>query len=298
MITCITCTGHRPEAFKLCRDYLIRQTYNDSIQWIVIDDSPQIENLKPLLKSLPKHITPELYAGPKMWTQGVNTLRGNLEVAVPHIQGDKIFLIEDDDAYDSHYLEAYSQLLNHSAIVGESNSKYFNLLVPGWIEKRNYKHSSLCQTAFHKSALPLFVEALNTGHLFIDVVFWTRAIEKRVPMLLMAEQNLCIGIKGMPGRENLSLGHKIKGYTYDGKLAKLQEWVGSDVELYRPFIRKYTNEKESKINAAPGLQSRKTINNGATGNIKQQSRSNSGIGNTQSKPSGQAQKPAPQASKR
>jgi len=147
MITLITATGQRDEAFKLCVKYMNAQTVRDEIQWVVIDDT--IGNGTPpksaeLLKSITNPlIKAELYAGPQLWRPGVNTQRGNLDTAISFIKGEKIFVIEDDDYYHPRYLQVMSALLDLVDIVGEANSKYYYLGGPGGKEHSNYTHSSL-----------------------------------------------------------------------------------------------------------------------------------------------------------
>lgn len=266
MITLITATGHRPESFALCCKYMQRQTVNTPIQWIVIDDSigtggkcDSAELLKNF--SNPGNIKAELYAGPQLWRPGVNTQRGNLDIALSFVKGDKIFIIEDDDFYHPRYLQVMSALLDLVDIVGESNTKYYFLNGPGGKEHFNYMHSALCQTGFVKSQLSAFLAAVNSGNMYIDLAFWGEARKNHTPRLLVSERNLCIGIKGMPGRENLSAGAKQKDFLIDPTLAKLKEWIGEDVEFYKPYARNYGNEKGSSSSDEGGNERRQGINN-------------------------------------
>ncbi|HSW70352.1 MAG TPA: hypothetical protein VLH77_00035 [Gammaproteobacteria bacterium] len=229
------------------------QTVQSQVQWIVIDDSIGDGNpskTAEILKTLTNpNIKAELYGGPRMWRPGVNTQRGNLELALSFVKGDKIFIWEDDDAYHPAYLQVNSALLDLVDMVGESNSKYYYLQGPGGKEHSNYLHSSLCQTGFVKRLLPMFSAAVNSGQMYIDLEFWSKAREKHIPRLLITERNLCIGIKGMPGRENLGGLAKQKDYLIDPNLAKLKEWIGEEAaEVYRPFIRKVYESSPKKSN--------------------------------------------------
>lgn len=255
MITLITATGHRPESFELCCKYMNRQTVVGPIQWIVIDDSigsggpcKTAETLKGLTNA---NIKAELYAGPRLWAPGVNTQRGNLDTALDFIKGDKIFIIEDDDFYHPRYLQVMAALLDLVDIVGESNSKYYYLNGPGGKEHSNYAHSSLCQTGFVKAQLPLFIEAVNSGELYIDIAFWVKARQNHIPRLLLAERNLCVGIKGMPGRAHIGAGAKQTDFLIDPTFSKLKEWIGDDWEVYKQYGRTYekrSNDSNEKRN--------------------------------------------------
>lgn len=280
MITLITATGHREEAFKLCVKYMNAQTVREEIQWIVIDDS--IGNgLSPKSAELLKSVTnplikAELYAGPRLWAPGMNTQRGNLDAALSLVKGNKIFIIEDDDHYHPRYLQVMSALLDLVDIVGESNSKYYYLGGPGGKEHSNYAHSSLCQTGFVKAQLPLFLEAVNSGEMYIDIIFWQMAQKNHIPRLLLAERNLCIGIKGMPGRENLGAGAKQKDFLIDPSLSKLKEWIGEDVELYKPYVRKYEKRSQESNESRNGR--RESGSNGQSSGVQKSTVQNRGRG--------------------
>lgn len=212
---------------------MLRQTLKETIQWIVVDDGEKaIKILPPVVNTFNYHyVRPE-----KLWRPGINTQRLNLDLALPLVTGDKIFFIEDDDYYAPNYLEFYSHLLNHFNVVGETNAKYYNLKYQCYKEMGNYKHSSLCQTAITKKALPLMDEAINSGELYIDTVFWEKVKRKNLSHLLFYDANLSIGIKGMPGREGIGIGHTPKGFISDTQLSKLKMWIGAEAKAYEPFI--------------------------------------------------------------
>lgn len=232
-ITLITCTGGREEAFRLCERYMKRQTVWDSdkykIQWIVIDDC---------VPATLGTLNQEYYRGTQMWKEGINTQRPNMEQAFRYIKGDYILTIEDDDWYHPLYIENMVTLLQQFDIVGEGNAKYYSIKVPGFKEMGNYKHTSLCQLGIRKSVLPIFETAISGGHLYMDIDLWQKANDHHLKSCIFANENLCVGIKGMPGRDGIGVGHRQRDYMYDHGLLKLQEWIGSDVELYKPFIGK------------------------------------------------------------
>lgn len=226
MITLITATGGRPEAFALCEKYIARQTYKGPTQWIVVDDC------KPHTLTTLKQ---EYVRGPKDWKPDINTQRYNMDVAISRIKGDCIFIIEDDDYYAPNYIEAHLSLLQHVKVVGEAKSKYFNVAVPGWKIMPNLKHSSLAQTSFRKELLPTFEKALHSGNLYFDVTFWEKVHEAQTPALLATNKNLCIGIKGLPGRAGITGSHRSKDFMYDPEFKVLKEWIGNDANSYLKY---------------------------------------------------------------
>lgn len=229
LITLITPTGSRPEAFAQCERYIKNQTFKNSIQWIVIDDS--IPETKCTLNQT-------YVRSPKLWSTDINTQRYNIDAALEHITGEYIFIIEDDDYYHPQYLQYYFNLLSTTPVnvVGEADAKYYNLNIPGHRRMFNNEHSSLCQTAFHKSQLPLFSKAVHSGELYFDVVFWNLLKENSIPRLLMNDSGLSVGIKGMPGRSGIGVGHKERGYLFDTNFEMLRKWTGLNAEYYITVI--------------------------------------------------------------
>lgn len=162
-----------------------------------------------------------------------------MEEALSHVKGDCVAIIEDDDYYAPNYLENMVRALETADLVGLSNNKYYNLNIPGFREMGNFRHSSLCSTALKASILPMLQAAVDSGELYFDVHLWQAAIQNKVHFTLIANSTLCIGIKGMPGRPGVGVGHRNTGYSIDTNLAKLKEWLGNDAaELYMPYIKK------------------------------------------------------------
>jgi len=251
MITLITPTGGRPEAFKLCELYMSRQTYKGAVQWIVVDDA-----FPPTVCTREQ----DYFRGPRAWVEGINTHRFNMEEALKHIDpsSEYILFIEDDDYYSPQYVEAMIGYLQHAEIAGLSNSRYYGLHVPGWKLMKNYAHASLSQTAIRKSMLPRFKQAVDSGDLYFDSYMWKRVVDDFVPCLLVANSSLAVGIKGMPGRAGITGSHRDKGYMVDSQGKKLEEWIGADVKYYTSFMRK---TKVLNAPAVPGVASKaRTIN--------------------------------------
>lgn len=240
IVSIITCTGNRPEAFSLCKKYVERQTFKGTIQWVVIDDGKDaILDAGTLTR---KNATVDTVRALRTWEPGLNTQRFNMEQALRAVTGDYIFIFEDDDWYHPEYIERMLFLLKKYPLVGEGNSKYFNIKARAWKEMRNTRSSSLSQTALHKSIMPLLKDAINSGEFFFDIHLWRNAYEKKIDSLIFTDKQLSVGMKGLPGRDGLGTGHKVNSnvnerWFPDPKFTKLEEWVGKDVDSYRKFVQ-------------------------------------------------------------
>lgn len=291
LVTAITCTGARPEALQLCRKYMRRQTYRDKIQWLIIDDTTNKG-----YQTQDNNIYEELIPGPRAWEPGLNTQRFNTEEALKHAKGDIILTFEDDEWYSANYVQEMVDLLSHVDVVGEGNAKYFNLQIPGYKEMRNFTHASLSQTGFTKKVLPLFKKAVDSGSLYFDIALWKQVNDEKIPHLILAEKNLCVGIKGMPGRENIGVGNaaKSKDFLLNRNLSKLFEWVGKDAYEYQ----KYTRKLETKeISQTSRVQSSSKENRGG-GLRREASSGNTSLQDQKGVSQGQEEKPALKESQR
>ncbi len=285
MITLITCTGHRPIAFKLCVEHVTAQTYAGRIQWIVINDDTKSADLKPLLTGLDKRFTPELYQGPENWRPGVSTLKGNMEQAFKNVKGSRIFFIEDDDYYSPQYLSIMNGWLDQADVVGESNACYYNLKVPGWRRMQNYQQASLAQTGVKAEHLGL-VKAACSMNGNIDGNLWELAHKQGLRCMLAADFKLSVGMKGLPGRPGLGIGHVFQGYLTDPNLAMLRKWLGDDALKYTKLMQELYARKDE----APRVQKDSVIDSKKVGRLKGPSRSNPSVSVPKGQPKSQAKK--------
>lgn len=228
MITLITPTGGRPEAFKLCEKWIKNQTYKGDMEWIVIHDLPE--------EKLNTTMGQKIMLAPTSWKPHINTQRENMREALKHVRGDIILFIEDDDYYAPKYIETMVTLLKTSEIAGLSNSRYYHVGVPGFKRMNNYAHASLSQTAIRKSMLGRLSRAVESGHFYFDIELWKYCKEDCIPLSLVANSPAATGIKGMPGRAGLSGGHDKNWYEEDIGLEVLKGWLGKDAQEYMKFI--------------------------------------------------------------
>lgn len=230
MITLITPTGDRPEAFSLCEYWMSRQTCSEPIQWIVVDDGQQ-----------PTCCTrgQEYMRREPQRTDSRHTLSLNLAAALPHVRGEKILIIEDDDYYAPCYLETMCNWLADGELAGEVGAKYYYLQDRAWYHHTNHMHASLCRTGFRASLLPTLRDLLShmeSGDWKIDMRLWHmwKGSRKLVPSVPHGPA-MCVGIKQMPGRTGVTWPIRREATTDPG-LQKLQEWTQRDWLCYRRFL--------------------------------------------------------------
>jgi len=230
-VTLLTPTGSRPKAFELCEKYMARQTYKGDIQWIVVDDSPN--------SPTPCTMGQEYYVGPLTWKPGLNTQRYSLDLALSKAKGDYIFVLEDDDHYAPNYIETMVNMLQYADMVGECDVTYYSLRAPrGYMEMKNYRHASTCQTAFRKSYVPMFYRALHSGEKYFDILLWNTARMANHKVMLFSGLNLCIGMKGLPGRTGIGVGHTSHEFIADQQWVKLRSLMPEeDAKVYIDMVK-------------------------------------------------------------
>lgn len=230
-VTLITPGGGRPEAFKLCESYVARQTYRGELQWIVADDNEQ----DPVICTMGQ----EHIFGGLQWKPGVNTLRYNLAAALPHVRGDWVFIWENDDYYKPGYLEVFCDYLKHCDLLGECDVTYYSLKNRAYREMGNFKHASTCQTAFRKSYIPVFEKAVHSGEQFFDIKLWQTARQWKHKNILFSGLDLCVGMKSLPGRDGIGVGHGNVDFTADRDFIKLKQLIGpTDAKAYIDMVSK------------------------------------------------------------
>ena len=220
-VTIITPTGGRSEAFALCEKYMARQTLKPD-QWLVVDD---------YLPRTACTMGQEVIYPAHTWKEGDMTLTKNLLEALQKATGDYILIIEDDDWYSPKYIETMVSYLKEHDLVGEGRAKYYNIFNSRCMIHTNMEHASLCQTAFTKKLIPDIIKTVkdNITQKFIDIEIWKIDCKK----IIFDGKNICVGIKGMPGRGGIGYGHKDKmGKPDTRRFHLLKQWIGSDTTNY------------------------------------------------------------------
>ena len=225
MLTLITVTGNRPEAWALCQQFMLRQSYAGPVRWIVVDDgqTPQPMTFERANWNV-EVIRPEPF-----WQPGENTQSRNLLAALERVdEGERLVFIEDDDWYSPHWLTLVDAQLEKADLIGERLAFYYNLRLKQYQQLRNSSHASLCSTAIKGQAIPIFKEVCAANHKFIDLALWRKPIPRR----LFTSWEV-IGIKGLPGRGGIGMGHRSQPhFKPDPKGDVLRKMVGEDADLY------------------------------------------------------------------
>jgi hypothetical protein len=237
-ITAITPTGDRPLAFRLCREWMANQTQRPD-QWIIVDDGkvpmevPVAMRMNPSIQYVRREPRPD---------DPPHTLDLNLKAALPHIAGDKILIIEDDEYYAPGYVEEMARRLDQAEVVGICRSKYYHLPTGGYQQVGNVGHASLAQTGFRSSFLQIFGSLIQNGDnskwpddkLWRHVQATAGTRDKITSMLFVDDQTpLYVGMKGLPGRGGIGAGHKTSMYhATDKDRSQLKAWIPRDYRVY------------------------------------------------------------------
>jgi hypothetical protein len=221
----LTTTGARPEAFKLCQQWMSRQTYSGPVHWIIVDDGevPQEISIKK------DNWTIEVIRPTPYWKVGDNTQARNLTVGLEVISDkDRLVIIEDDDWYAADWLTTVDEYLDKADLVGESNALYYNIKTLRYAYMQNFAHASLCATGLKGKALTALKEAVKEKNKFIDLDLWKQELKK-----YLFTGDRVIGIKGLPGRQGIGSGHKDTfARTVDHNYKLLKQKIGQDYIFY------------------------------------------------------------------
>lgn len=242
-VCCLTPTGDRPEAFALCTRYVLRQTFTD-FEWVVVDDGASPIEITAEIEDAAIPIT-VVRAKPIP----NNSLGRNLLIGLEHcVQTQYIAFIEDDDYYGSTWLADSMDYLATNPLVelyGEARAKYYHIGLNYYVQLTNKRHASLCQTIVRRNLVPMLKNIFRDEHLapFFDMPLWALAVAgSKEKYHLVAESENVVGIKGMPGRHGIGVGHRVDydGWNYDDEnLSILKSWIGDDYMLYQPYMRQY-----------------------------------------------------------
>jgi hypothetical protein len=226
MLTLLTATGCRPDAWNTCQRLMERQTYQGEVHWIIVDDG---EIQQPIDFGRPGWVVSIIMPTPK-WKQGDNTQARNLAEGLRMVgDKDRLVIIEDDDSYHPNWLATVDYWLDTADLVGEKMARYYNVRTKKYRQLRNDMHASLCCTAMKGEAIKTFAKELKPNVQFIDLNLWKRFNGSRA----LYDSKMVVGIKGTPGRGGIGMGHKndFQGsIDLDGSI--LRQWTGTNADLY------------------------------------------------------------------
>jgi hypothetical protein len=225
VLTLLTATGARPEAWAICERLMAAQDYAGPVRWLVVDDGPE-----------PQQVTfqregwvVEIIRPAPAWRPGQNTQARNLLAGLAHCHaGNRVVVIEDDDWYARDWLSHVAAQLEHAELVGECRARYYNLPRRIGRQLQNAGHASLCSTAISGRAIDALRRACQGAPKFIDLQLW-RCFHRRH----LFDGHRVVGMKGLPGRGGIGMGHRDEfSGVADPDGALLREWIGEDARLY------------------------------------------------------------------
>lgn len=226
MLTLLTATGCRPEAWAICEKLMQAQTFTGPVRWIIVDDGEEAQPITFAREGWQL----EVVRREPFWKPGQNTQALNLWAGLAAIKDDeRVLIIEDDDHVKPSYLRAMNAMLDKADLVGESFARYYNVKTRHYRQLNNAMHASLCSTAVKGAAIEALRRECKPGVQFIDLNLWRNFKGSK----LLQRNGLVTGIKGMPGRGGIGMGHKpdFQGLK-DSHGRLLREWLGQDADIY------------------------------------------------------------------
>lgn len=232
-VAIVTCTGDRPEALAMCRGYVERQDYCGATQWVVVDDG-DVPTFGIARRGSRSVVYERLASG----SPAPASYCANLLVALEWA-GDNgsewVVFMEDDDFYSPEHVR---RLLSHASegvhLIGDPMRRHYHLPTRQAQAFTCSHTASLAQTAIHRELIPDLLAILRRGKLNVDATLWRKTPSKRK---IFVSEWTQVGIKGLPGRPGIGVGHRPDGPRWDPdpELQTLGWWVGSAVETYERF---------------------------------------------------------------
>lgn len=229
MLTILTPTGERPEAFALCQKQLARQSYAGLVRWVVIDDG-EVQSSITLRR---ENWTVEVIRPKPFWKSGENTQGRNLKAGLERVGPDDLLTVwEDDDWYHPDWLSTVVENAPRAELIGERFARYYNAHYRKWKRLSNDEHASLRCSAMRGSAIETFRKILETPHRYYDLRLWMTHKDRA-----LFDTELTLGMKGLPGRPGIAEGHDgLKGQE-DPEGTALRRMIGEDADWYLPFYK-------------------------------------------------------------
>lgn len=231
MLYLLTPTGARPEAMAMLARALAAQTYTGPAQWIVVDDCDPATPA-PMARDW---IDVAVVRPAWRWQLGMNTQAACMAAGLALVPDDAtLVVLEDDDAVLPDHIATVLVALERAELVGERVTRYYNVATRRHKAIPSDRHASLASTACRGAALAMLREVCAAGSRRIDMDLWQGF---RGQKALLNTGNV-VGIKGLPGRSGIGVGHRDTFGDPDPAGAVLAEWVGAErAAAYAGFRR-------------------------------------------------------------
>ncbi len=226
----LTPTGMRPEGLALLGEYLNAQTYKGTLTWVIVDDCDPGTRVPRMRKG----ITVDVVRPGWRWQPGENTQARCMALGLAGRVGinDAVIILEDDDVYLPEHVSNMLFWLEKADLVGERDSWYYNVTTGRWRILPGKFHASLCSVACKGQATDHLLRLCQGGGKMLDMRLWRTFAG---PKKLLDSHNV-IGIKGLPGRPGIGVGHRDRFGSIDVNNT-LQTWIGDYADNYSIFGR-------------------------------------------------------------
>ena len=217
----VTPTGGRHQGLRLLARYIEEQAYREPLTWLICDDVNPATPV-PVMRD---GITVESIRPAWRWHPGDNTQARNMTALLERVPGGAIVIVaEDDDVYLPQHFGTMLAALDTAELAGQRVSLYYN------VETRKYRgmpgsvHASLGATALRGSAIGLLRHVCAAGSCYIDLDLWRGFRGQK----MLLESRTVVGIKGLPGRSGIGVGHRKSFGTPDNDGHVLRHWIGEE----------------------------------------------------------------------
>lgn len=226
----LTPTGMRPEGLALLGEYLNAQTYEGPLIWTIVDDCDPSTRIPRMRKG----ITVNVIRPGWRWQPGKNTQARCMALGLIGLVGlnDAVIILEDDDVYLPEHVSNVLSWLERVDLVGERDSCYYNVATRRWRVLPGKYHASMCSVACKGRATDLLLKLCQTGSKMLDMRLW-RTFDGLKELL---DSHNVVGIKGLPGRPGIGVGHRNGFGTVDTD-DHLRIWAGGYADNYDIFRR-------------------------------------------------------------
>jgi hypothetical protein len=215
----LTPTGARPDGMALLAGYINAQTWQGEAHWIVVDDCDPATPAPAIRAGIDVEIVRPYWR----WQPGMNTQAACMAAGLARIpDGATCIVLEDDDAYLPAHVATLLAALERAELVGERLARYYNVATRRWKVIPGTYHSSLAATGCRGAGLRHLRRICAAGSKRIDMDLWTQGCTRQ----LLSTGNV-VGIKGLPGRGGIGVGHRETFGDPDPSGGVLVDWLGA-----------------------------------------------------------------------
>lgn len=228
MLYILTPTGNRQAGMIFLSRYIKQQNYMGELHWIIVDDCDP-----PAMIPKMACVTVEMIRPRWRW-HGENTQAKCMAEGLKRIPDDaSLIIMEDDDVYLPDHISNLAATLENYELVGEKDTRYYNVATRRCRIMPTSRHSSLCSVGVRGAALKRLKAICSSHKTAIDSNLWRGFKGKKI---LLDSANV-VGIKGLPGRKGIGVGHSGSFGSPDVE-NMLSSWIGEDrASVYQQFRR-------------------------------------------------------------